>query len=510
MENRPFDPEDNYSEEEDDEEEKDKSTDSSKETRPSFLGNLFKEDEAKDEKAPKPSFLKSLFEDRPDKDKPKETEVTPVETDGSSPTEAHAPNETDATVDQQPIDEILEPVDSESNQHQQADQVNHHSEEIPTSDETTANEINEPEPREPFKWQMPNFDREEEPTAASVPAERINVSPEEPQIPEASDSIDTEPTLETEETNEEPEDFEHRHVPSVESPAVNVSVPTDSLKPKDTDNTTVINNSGTALGLVGLGVGAWAHHRISKTNERVGDLELEKRKQEKQIDELKKEQMNQTHHIKDILNKPPELSKTKPAVEHLPTSFLETLDRVSRDENTKEVINPDIKEESKPNKTPSFAEVINKAAKEKIEESKPEKKTPELTTPNITYLKGDEVLRPPYLDQSNELIFNQAKTAAEHNIPLENQYELRHEVKDVATGSANLQYGDEAKQDQTSSVNDEALKAYLDKVAKGAKEQKTAGDIVKQAKTKAYQQAVWAGVAGAILILLALSFWLLG
>lgn len=170
---------------------------------------------------------------------------------------------------------------------------------------------------------------------------------------------------------------------------------------------------------------------------------------------------------------------------------------------------PEAMAEKKPErveKTPLIGQMIVER-----QEVKPEKAqklpTPEITTPNVTRLQSQEVLKPK-LDKSSELIFKQAETAAEQGIALENQYERRHEVKDVATSLAGGVQGDEQPLHHEVYEGD-ASRPHVHPGKLGSHVHADLPYAERQKAENAHKQAIRAGIITAGLILVALAIWAL-
>lgn len=172
--------------------------------------------------------------------------------------------------------------------------------------------------------------------------------------------------------------------------------------------------------------------------------------------------------------------------------------------------------EKKPEKAPSVGEII--AERSPIPAEKLEKKVapklPEIPeVSKVTYLNPEELLRPDFQGKSSELVLQQVEAAAEQDIALESQYELRHEVKDVATGptqGGSTAYA--AGRTPVSGLSNDSHELAQSMAAAAFQSDSHQADQDKDRKNPlapSYKQAMKSGVWGAVVILVAIGIWAL-
>jgi hypothetical protein len=249
----------------------------------------------------------------------------------------------------------------------------------------------------------------------------------------------------------------------------------------------------------------YEHHRITRKGR-----EAEKRddSQQEQINAIKQEQMRQSHASQEELHNlaehqarmqalEQETVHTRQAVEQIPSlvAKAETKSRPTIEERPEQVTN---EPERKPAQLPTIGDLI--AERNPLGKDKPEVVA---KSPNVTHIDPKEVLKPSLQEKDSEILLRHVEAAAETGVALEGQYELRHEVKDVATALGdNLGggIGGVSAPSQTGSVDTSQL--FKADVSPGTVQQS-----LQDQSSDAYKQAVWAGLWGAAIVLVALAIW---
>ena len=165
---------------------------------------------------------------------------------------------------------------------------------------------------------------------------------------------------------------------------------------------------------------------------------------------------------------------------------------------------------SKVDKLSSIGELIaEQQAARKVDQA-PEAMTDIPESSNVTYLDSERILETNISDKSSELILNQSEAAAEQNVAQEKQYELRHEVKDVASSLP----GGLGAATATSISTDDLFAKDVPAQELGHNRYLNKAELLKNHElhdktSSAYKQAMWAGFWGAGILLIAMAIWAL-
>lgn len=293
--------------------------------------------------------------------------------------------------------------------------------------------------------------------------------------------------------------------PSVEMPAPEV----------------IINNRGHGADVL-LGAGlVYEHLRTSKKSR---ESEARDKAQQEQLDALKAQQERQALEREQGLNRLVEANALREQIEQdrIERQVAEAVEKQAKqaaeksekptiekpDETVVEVPESDVKPEKQPEKTKSVGEII--AERQPIVDKAPEVRpqtTPEIImdSPNVTRLNPEEILKPDLKEKDSELILQQTEAAAEQGIALENQYELRHEVKDVASNTPGGVSAAMARFGQTDDPSTRQMYQQLQQNPALTEEMRKAQATLKDQSSSMYRQAVWAGFWGGAIILIGLA-----
>ncbi len=459
------------------------------------------EDEPTDEEEEKLSLFESTEPESTDEETAIETPETPIELAPiEQPATIEAPVDTQPIADEEPLPELPPDLNVETG--------------IP--DEEVAPETAEPTP---------------------IVEQGAGAPPETP--PEApGGGEEQEPEEEPEETPQMQQVASQQPLgprPVIDTdPTSGVSIPSapESVTPNITINNRGINP---AVPLVGLGIAAYEHHRITKSKH---ESEKRDKAQQEQIDKLANEQAKQRYEAAEAARRTAEQSaqqieEFRRAVEQKELEARQAkfeAAKLAQTEVTKAKATesqmpkpeaqpakaPEVAEKSKEviqDKAPSVGEVIaERTAKLREQEPKQELKNQEViaNTPNVTHLDTKDILKPGFKEKAPELLLQQTEAAAELDVAQEKQYELRHELKDVASGSQTgagagftpqfpMPWDKTDDKGHSTSPTLQDIHAPITSLGNSK--------LTDEKQRQAYRQAMWAGLWGGLLVILAVAIW---
>jgi hypothetical protein len=393
-----------------------------------------------------------------------------------------------------------------------------------------------PEPEVPTVETGPEEELEEEEAVPVVPTSPLadaaptppepeegggeDEPPEPPEGPEGPELVEEPPEPE-EEPDMEPAAAAHA-APDIDPVHVGAGVPPT---PEANVPPVVINNRSGIPPLVGLGVAAYEHHRISKTRR-----ESEKRDKEQQgeIDALKQQQMSEVsaaqawrnrieQEAADEIAEKQKLTQQEAAraedqmsPEQKPEKPEEKAEKVAQAEPERQPAQKE-KELEKLEKAKPRAEAVIPTVGEIIAErtrAKPQTQEVIAEGANFSRLNPEELLKPELSEKSSELLLQTTEAAAEQNVAQEIQYELRHEVKDVASTSLGAT-GASGPIQSGLAGQDEHQQTLLDlQKMHEARMRDYEAEKLNPASDQ-YKKAVWAGLWGGIVVIIAAAIWLI-